>query len=57
MPVGITYAIWSGVGIVLTAVLAAVFFKQTPDAPAIIGMAFIVVGVMIIQIFSQTQID
>ncbi len=57
MPVGITYAIWSGVGIVLTAVLAAVFFKQTPDTPAIIGMSFIVVGVMIIQIFSQTQID
>ncbi len=57
LPIGITYAIWSGVGIVLTAILAAVIFKQTPDMPAIVGMTFIVVGVGIIQLFSQAHID
>jgi len=57
LPIGITYAIWSGVGIVLTAILAAVIFKQTPDMPAIVGMTFIVVGVGIIQLFSQAYVD
>ncbi len=57
LPVGITYAIWAGLGIVLTAFIAAIVFKQSPDAPAIIGMSFIIVGVGIIQMYSNTQVD
>ena len=55
IPIGITYAIWSGVGIILVAVVGAIFYKQIPDLPAIIGMALIVSGVVIIHIFSKTQ--
>lgn len=54
LPVGITYAIWSGVGIVLVAIIAMVLYKQTLDLPAIIGMALIILGVMVIHLFSKT---
>lgn len=53
VPVGIAYAIWSGVGIVLITLLAAYNFKQVPDLPAIIGMGLIIAGVVVIQIFSR----
>ena len=52
--VGVAYAIWSGVGIVLIAIVAAIMFKQVPDIPAIIGMALIVSGVVVINVFSKT---
>jgi len=54
IPVGITYAIWSGVGIILVAVVGAIFYKQIPDLPAVIGMALIIVGVVVIHVFSKT---
>ena len=54
LPVGITYAIWAGMGIVLVAIVSAVMHKQMPDLPAIIGMALIVIGVIIINIFSKS---
>lgn len=54
IPVGIAYAIWSGVGIVLITIIGAVFFKQIPDLPAIIGLALIMIGVVVINIFSKT---
>ena len=54
IPVGITYAIWSGIGIVLVALLAAVIYKQIPDLPAILGMSLIIAGVVVIQLFSKT---
>ena len=54
LPVGITYAIWAGLGIVLVAVVAAVTFKQVPDFPAILGMLMIVSGVVVINVFSKT---
>jgi len=54
IPVGIAYAIWSGVGIVLITIIGAVFFKQIPDVPAIIGLALIMIGVVVINIFSKT---
>jgi small multidrug resistance pump len=55
MPVGITYAIWSGVGIVLVTIAGIYFYKQIPDLPAIIGMALILAGVLVINIFSNTK--
>lgn len=54
IPVGITYAIWSGLGIVLVTIVGTVFYKQIPDFPAIIGMALIVSGVVVIHVFSKT---
>lgn len=54
IPVGIAYAIWSGVGIVLITIIGAVFFKQIPDLPAIIGLSLILVGVIVINVFSKT---
>jgi small multidrug resistance pump len=54
MPLGVTYAIWSGLGVVLTAVAAAVMFGQVPDLPAILGMALITIGVVVMNLFSST---
>lgn len=55
IPVGIAYAIWSGVGIVLISLIALVLFGQTPDAPALVGMALIVAGVVVINLFSKAS--
>lgn len=54
IPVGVTYAIWSGLGIVLVTLVSMVLYKQIPDIPAIIGMGVIILGVVIINIFSKT---
>lgn len=54
IPLGIAYAIWGGVGIVLTAIVGYFVFKQTLDAPALIGIALIVSGVAVINLFSQS---
>lgn len=55
LPVGITYAIWSGMGIVLIAIVSAVLFKQIPDWPAILGMTLIMAGVIVINLYSNTS--
>lgn len=54
IPVGIAYAIWSGLGIVLISVAALVIYGQKLDVPAMVGMAMIVGGVVVIQVFSNT---
>lgn len=54
IPVGIAYAIWSGVGIVLVTIIGALVFKQVPDIPAIIGLVLIIIGVVVINVFSHT---
>ena len=54
IPIGITYAVWSGAGIVLVAIVGALLYKQIPDIPAIIGMGLIISGVVVIHVFSKT---
>jgi small multidrug resistance pump len=54
IPVGVAYAIWSGLGMVLITVVGFVAFKQRLDTPAVLGLALIVTGVAVIQLFSQT---
>ncbi|MDX8395230.1 MAG: multidrug efflux SMR transporter [Mariprofundaceae bacterium] len=54
IPIGITYAVWSGIGIVLVAIVGAVLYKQMSDLPAMIGMGLIVAGVVVIHVFSKT---
>lgn len=52
MPVGIVYAIWSGLGIVLIALIGYVLFGQKLDLAALLGLGLIVTGIMVIQLFS-----
>jgi small multidrug resistance pump len=54
IPIGITYAIWSGIGIVMIAVVGFYLYKEVPDIPAIIGMGLIIAGVAVIHLFSKT---
>ena len=54
LPIGATYAIWSGVGILLVAVIGATYYREVPDLPAMIGMALIIAGVVVLQGFSKT---
>jgi small multidrug resistance pump len=54
MPTGVAYAIWSGIGIVLVSLLSWVFFKQRLDTPALAGIGFILVGVLVINLSSNT---
>jgi small multidrug resistance pump len=51
---GLAYAIWAGVGIVLTSLVSVFIFKQSIDFPAIVGIALIISGVVIINFFSKT---
>ncbi|MGR3461020.1 MAG: SMR family transporter [Roseovarius sp.] len=53
MPVGVVYAIWSGLGIVFIAAIGYVIFGQKLDAPAMIGTAMILAGIVVIQLFSK----
>jgi small multidrug resistance pump len=54
LPLGIAYAIWGGLGIVLTAIIGMVVFRQSLDVPAYVGIALIVAGVVVTQVFSQS---
>jgi small multidrug resistance pump len=54
IPIGIAYAIWSGVGIVLISLVGLLLYRQPLDLPAVIGMALILAGVLIINVFSKT---
>lgn len=56
VPIGMAYAIWSALGIVLITVVGIVAFKQTPDWAAIIGLLLIILGVGVINLFSKMSI-
>ncbi len=53
-PVGIAYAMWSGMGIVFIAIIGLVVFGQRLDWPAILGIAMIMAGILVINLFSNT---
>lgn len=53
IPLGTAYAIWAGLGIVLTTLISVVVFKQKIDFPAIAGIALIVAGVVVMNVFSK----
>ncbi|WP_456282473.1 SMR family transporter [Cupriavidus sp. JZ107] len=54
VPIGIAYAIWSGVGIVLVSVAAWLLFGQRLDLPALLGIALIMAGVLVINLWSKS---
>lgn len=55
LPIGIVYAVWSGVGIVLTAIVAFFAFGQKPDLAGLLGMGLIIAGVLVINLFSSGE--
>ena len=57
IPVGIAYAIWSGVGIVGIALVAVIFYDQQLDAGAILGMGSIILGIIVIRTYSTMMLE
>jgi len=55
LPVGVTYAVWSGLGIVLITLVAWLLYGQTIDLAGFIGMALIVSGVVVLNLFSKAS--
>lgn len=56
IPVGIAYAVWSGVGIVAISIIGIVLFQQKLDLAALVGIGFIVLGVLVLNIFSKSSV-
>lgn len=54
IPVGIAYAVWAGVGVVLVAIAGAIIYRQIPDVAAMVGMALIITGVVVMHLFSKS---
>ncbi len=54
IPLSITYAVWSGLGIVLVAVIGFILYQEKPDIYAVLGMTLIISGVLVIHLFSST---
>ena len=54
IPVGVAYAVWSGAGVALIALIGWLFLGQSLDTPAIFGLSLIVAGVLVINVFSKT---
>ena len=57
IPIGVAYAIWSGVGIASLAVISVLFFDQKIDTAAVFGMGLIIAGVVVLRVFSETGVD
>ena len=55
IPIGVAYAVWSGLGIVLLSVIAWLFYGQKLDAWSILGMTLIVSGVIVLNVFSKVS--
>ena len=55
MPTGIVYAIWSGLGIVLIAAVSWIWYGQRLDLPALAGLALIILGVLVVNLFSKSM--
>ncbi|KAB2718230.1 DMT family transporter [Brucella intermedia] len=54
IPVGIAYAVWSGIGVTLVALIGWLLFGQKLDLPAVLGMGLIIAGVIVLNLFSST---
>ena len=57
LPVGITYATWSGIGIVALTLIGIIKYKQVPNLATIFGLALIIIGVIIVNVMNDTKID
>ena len=57
IPIGVVYAVWSGVGVSLVTLVAWLFLGQAVDAAGVAGLALIIGGVVVINVFSKTVVD
>ena len=55
IPVGVAYAVWAGLGIVLITIVGAVLYDQKMDMPAVLGIALIISGVVVLRVFSSVE--
>ncbi|MBD3895559.1 QacE family quaternary ammonium compound efflux SMR transporter [Halomonas sp. ML-15] len=55
LPVGVAYAFWAGLGIVLVTLIGILLYGEVPDLPALLGLAMIIGGVVVIQVFSKVS--
>ena len=56
IPVGIVYASWAGLGIVAITIIAVIKYKQIPNIPTMIGIAFIVIGVVVVNLMNDIDV-
>ncbi len=54
IPMGIAYAIWSGAGIILISTVGLIVYKQQLDLAALIGLSFMIIGIVVINVFSKS---
>ncbi len=54
IPVGVAYAIWCGLGIVLVTIVSAFIYRQIPNVPVLVGMGLIIVGVIVVNVWSDS---
>jgi small multidrug resistance pump len=57
IPIGIAYAIWSGVGVASITLVSVVSFDQKIDLSAVIGISLIIIGVIVLRVFSDASVD
>jgi len=57
IPVGIVYASWAGLGIVGITIIAVIKYKQIPNIPTIIGLSLIVVGVVVVHLMNDIDVQ
>lgn len=55
LPMGVAYALWAGLGIMLVTLIGVVIFNEKLDLPAVLGIAMIIGGVVVIQVFSKVS--
>ena len=57
IPIGVAYAVWSGVGIASIAIVSVIFFEQKIDFAALLGMGLIIAGVIVLRVFSKVSVN
>ena len=57
LPVGIVYASWAGLGIVGITIIASIKYNQMPNIPTILGLSLIVIGVIIVHLMNDMNVD
>tara|TARA_B100000029_G_C17020800_1_gene758496 strand:- start:174 stop:515 length:342 start_codon:yes stop_codon:yes gene_type:complete len=57
IPIGITYATWSGLGIAAITIIGIIKYNQIPNIPTIIGLSLIIIGVIIVNTMNDTKVD
>ena len=57
IPIGVAYAVWSGVGVAAIALISVVYMDQKIDLAGVVGISLIVIGVIVLRLFSESAVD